>query len=77
VDEYDAYAHLVQDAYLFHKRARACNVCEHLAADLQHKNLPLEKAYVWRRVFQCGYNGGPIVSLLHDCDPSIRCRTAI
>jgi hypothetical protein len=71
VDEYDAYAHLMQDAYLFHKRPCACKVCEHLAADLQDENLSLEKTYVWRRVFQCGYDGSPIVSLLHDCAPSI------
>jgi hypothetical protein len=61
----------MQDAYLFHKRARAGKVCKHFTADLQDKNLAFEKAYVRRRVFQCGYDGGSIVSLFHDCDLSI------
>jgi hypothetical protein len=69
--EHNAYADLVQDTYLFHEGACAGKVCEHLAADLQNKNLAFEKAYVWRRVFQCGYDDGSIVSLLHDRDLSI------
>jgi hypothetical protein len=71
VHQHDTYADLVQDAYLFHESPRAGKVREYLPADFQYEYLALEKAYVRRRVFECGYDGGSIVSLLHDFDPSI------